>query len=165
MNKALTILAFFAFVSVSFASSSPKKTPLLRADEIYLPVGNTGKLISLMELSKIRINDFIELTGKKMNFSEKLSFKIAQKQLRSNINYDGSFKTKKFEKFLKKKGDGEGFHAGGFFLGFLLGLIGVLISYLINDDKKRNRVKWAWIGLGVWIGILLIILAAGGTVF
>ena len=63
---------------------------------------------------------------------------------------------------MKKRGDGEGFQAGGFFLGFLLGLIGVLITYLINDDQKRNRVKWAWIGFAIWIGILGVLLATGG---
>jgi hypothetical protein len=42
-------------------------------------------------------------------------------------------------------------------LGFLLGLIGVLIAYLIKDDKKRNRVKWAWLGLLAWVVIWLIV--------
>jgi uncharacterized membrane protein len=54
--------------------------------------------------------------------------------------------SKKLEKFLKKA-DGSGFHLGGFALGFLLGLIGVLIAYLLNDEKKSARVKWAWLGL------------------
>lgn len=48
-----------------------------------------------------------------------------------------------------------GFHAGGFFLGLLLGVIGVIIAYLINDEKKHNRVKWAWIGWGVWVVLLI----------
>ena len=89
-----------------------------------------------------------------MNFFDKLGFCIAQKRLRNNISYDGTFNSKKFEKLMKKRaGNGEGFQAGGFFLGFLLGLIGVLIAYLINDDNKRNRVKWAWIGLGAAVAI------------
>ncbi len=25
----------------------------------------------------------------------------------------------------------------------------VIIAYLINDEKKHNRVKWAWIGWGI----------------
>jgi hypothetical protein len=40
----------------------------------------------------------------------------------------------------------------------LVGLIGVLIAYLKNDDKKDNRVKCACIGFAVWVGILLIAL-------
>jgi len=66
---------------------------------------------------------------------------MTQKQLRKTINRDGTFNQKKAEKFLSRYADGSsGFHAGGFFLGFLLGLIGVLIAYLIKDDKKKNRV-------------------------
>ena len=58
---------------------------------------------------------------------------------------------------MARDGEGQtGFHAGGFFLGLLLGLIGVLIAYLINDDKHRNRVKWAWIGWGVIVVLVLI---------
>ena len=110
----------------------------------------------------MNVKDLQQLTGKKMKFFDKLSFKRAQKQLKNNINYDGTFNSKKIEKFIKKgRGDGEGFQAGGFFLGFLLGLIGILIAYLIKDDQKRNRVKWAWIGFGAWIAILLVLIEAG----
>ena len=42
-----------------------------------------------------------------------------------------------------------GFNPGGFALGFFAGLIGVLIAYLIKDDHKKNRTKWAWLGLGI----------------
>lgn len=162
MKKIALFSMSFILFSGLFATETVVKPPL-KASEIYLPAGKDGKLISLMELSTIKIKDFEKLTGNKMKFFDRLGFKAAQRQLRNNINYDGTFNSKKIEKFMKKKfGDGEGFQAGGFFLGFLLGLIGVLIAYLINDDQKRNRVKWAWIGLGVWVAILLIIIAAGG---
>ena len=56
-------------------------------------------------------------------------------------------------------------HLGGFALGFFIGLIGVLIAYIIEDDYKRNRVKWAWIGWGVfvvfYVALLVIILSSG----
>jgi hypothetical protein len=86
------------------------------------------------------------LTERKMNFTERISFRIAQKKLRKNIAADGTIEKKKLEKFFLKRSGETGFHVGGFALGFFLGLIGVLIAYLINDDYKRNRVKWAWIG-------------------
>lgn len=165
MKKFFLLTISFFFLAGTFATEAPGK-PLLKASEIFLPIGNTGKTISLLELSSIRIKDFEELTGTKMKFMDKVTFKGAQRQLRNNINYDGTFNSKKIERYLKKQaGEGGGFQAGGFFLGFLLGLIGVLIAYLINDDQKRNRVKWAWIGLAVWVGILLIIIAAGGAVY
>jgi hypothetical protein len=161
MRKILLFTLSVILLNGAFAAEKASKPPL-KASEIFLPVGKTGKIISLFELSTIKIKDFETLTGKKMKFFDKLTFKGAQKQLRNNINNDGSFNSKKIEKLMKKsRGDGEGFQAGGFFLGFLLGLIGVLIAYLINDDQKRNRTKWAWIGFGAWIAILLILIASG----
>jgi hypothetical protein len=91
-----------------------------------------------------------------MNLAERMSFKLAQRQLRGSINADGTVNSKKLANVVKKADGTTGFHVGGFTLGFLLGLIGVLIAYLINDDKKKNRVKWSWIGAGV--GLLLWLL-------
>lgn len=153
-----------ATVCITFASSGAftlKNPPPLKASEIYMPLGKSGELVSLLDLSRIKIKEYQELTGKKMKWVEKVAFKAAQKQLRNSINRDGSFNSKKMERYLKKSSmAADGFQAGGFFLGLLLGLIGVLIAYLIKDEQKSNRVKWAWIGWGVWLVILLIALVA-----
>jgi ABC-type phosphate/phosphonate transport system substrate-binding protein len=42
----------------------------------------------------------------------------------------------------------------------LLGLIGVLIAYLMKKDKAF--IRSAWIGWGVWVAILIAILASSG---
>ena len=31
------------------------------------------------------------------------------------------------------------------------------LSYLIDDEKQANRVKWAWIGAGVILVIFILI--------
>lgn len=166
MKKTMLLLAAITLFSFSFASTTPGKDPVLRADKIFFPVGKTGKTISLLELSEIKIKDFEKLTGKKMKFFDRLSFKAAQKKVSASIDYDGTINNKKLNKLYNKaaKGEGGGGGIGGFALGFLLGLIGVLIAYLINDDYKRNRVKWAWIGFGAWVIILIILLAVGASV-
>ncbi|HEY4108271.1 hypothetical protein [Puia sp.] len=131
----------------------------LKATEINVPLGNSGKTINLQELSTMKVADLEKMTGKKMGLLNRLEFKLAQKKLRHSINADGTINNKKLAMLAAKDGSGEtGFHAGGFFLGLLLGLIGVLIAYLINDEKKHNRVKWAWIGWGVWVVLLIAIL-------
>lgn len=164
MKKIVLFIAAFAVMASSFASVSPNssKEPVLRADKMMFPVGKTGKTISLLELSKISVKDFQTLTGRKMSFFDKMSFKIAQKKVRDNIDRDGTINNKKLQKALnaRKKGGESGFHFGGFALGFFLGLIGVLVAYLINDDYKRNRVKWAWIGLGIVVVLNIILIVA-----
>ena len=156
MKKLFTILSFLAFFSHSYGSSV-KKSPEPNATEIMISVGNSGKSISLKDLSTIKISEFEKLNGKKMKWLDKIGFKIGQHKLASSINADGTINNKTLAKQFKYDIDGEtGFHLGGFALGFFLGLIGVLIAYLIKDEKKSNRVLWAWIGFGLLVLIILI---------
>lgn len=161
MKKIVAIFLLLATFSVAYSTAAVDAKPPLKASEVYLPVGKTGQMLSVQDLSVISVKDFQNLTGKKMNLVDRMSFKIAQKKLRNSINTDGSFNKKKVEKFFNSAAEGGGgFHAGGFILGLLLGLIGVLIAYLIKDDKKKARVKWAWIGWVAWLIIYGVILLA-----
>ena len=140
--------------AISTSTVHPVKPAPPKASEILIPVA-PGKVISLQELADMKMSDFQQLRGKKMKFFDRLGFKLAQRKLRNSIAADGTVKSKKLQKLTRRDG-ATGFHLGGFALGFFVGLIGVLIAYLINDDYKSNRVKWAWIGFG--IGVLLYIL-------
>lgn len=156
MKRFLAFLTACCILTSGIASVTIEPTPK-NANEIFVPLGNSGNKISLQALSEISIKEFESVSGKKLKLIEKATFKLAQKDLRKSINPDGTINSKKLEKSLNKFADGEGgFHIGGFALGFLLGLIGVLIAYLIKDDKKSNRVKWAWLGLAAWLVIFLI---------
>jgi len=160
MKKIIALLMGLFILTGAFASVDVINPPL-KASEIFFPVGKTGQKISLLELSQISVKDFQALMGHKMDLFDRLSFKAAQKKVRNQINLDGTINGKKFEKLLTQHSGETGFHLGGFALGFLVGIIGVLIAYLIKDDYKHNRVKWAWIGWGAWVVIWLILLAAG----
>ena len=161
MRKGIILLVALIIIGGSYASVNMIE-PKLNAAELFFPVGKTGKQISLLELSRISVKDFQVLTGQKMNFFDRMGFKVAQKRVRNSINEDGTFNNKKLETFIKRDGE-TGFHLGGFALGFLLSIFGVLIAYLINDDYKQNRVKWAWIGCSLILGIGLILRAVAGT--
>jgi hypothetical protein len=161
MKKFLGVLLALSVFTSSFAVGTsvaplPVSPAKIKAGEVFIPIGKTGHTISLLDLSRIKVKDLETITGEKMKFAEKASFKLAQKQLAKSINADGTINDKKLNKLAAKSVDGSGFNLGGFALGFLLGLIGVLIAYLINDDKKAARTKWAWIGLAVWVVLLLI---------
>ena len=159
MKKVLFLFAAFAIFATSFATSGFSNLPK-KASEVYFPIGSSGKTISLMDLSTINVKDFENISGRHLKFFDRLGFKLAQKKLRHSINTDGTINNKKLNKFLDQGDHSTGFHLGGFALGFFVGLIGVLIAYLINDDYKRNRVKWAWIGFGIYVVLLIILLAA-----
>ncbi|MEI7735906.1 MAG: hypothetical protein WCI49_10590 [Ferruginibacter sp.] len=149
------VLSSFVNKSVVPSKSEVTEPVIVNAKNVYIPVG--GKVdskVSLFDLRNMKQSELEAITGRKMNFFERNSFNKAQRKLQRSINDKGEITGNKLKKAMTSATDGtEGFHIGGFALGFLVGLIGVLIAYLINDDKKRNRVKWAWIGCVAWIVI------------
>jgi len=155
----LALLIAGTTFAAGIATVAPVKPAKLHASEVLIPVGN-GKSVSLLDLSEMKVRELEAITGKKMKFADRVGFKMAQRQLRQNINADGTINNRKLNKMAAKSADGSGFHLGGFALGFLLGLIGVLIAYLINDELKRSRVKWAWLGLGIFVVLYIILIVA-----
>ena len=153
MKKAFILFLLIAVVSAGYSSTNSipvsSTNPSIKAKDVYLPIGKNGQLISLMELSEISVKDFENLSGKKMNFKDKVSFKMKQRQLKKNINYDGSFSKKRVEKYFNKAALGGAFSLSGLALGLFLSLIGVLIAYLITTGDKKGRITWAWIGAAI----------------
>ncbi|MEO6583331.1 MAG: hypothetical protein ABIO05_03350 [Ferruginibacter sp.] len=168
MKKIILLSLTLITLMVSFASSpinpSIKEPKKLYASTVMIPLGSSGKSISLMELSKISRGGLERLTGKKMNFLQRFAFRSGQNKIKKGINRKGVVTNNNLAKAFEIDGT-TGFHLGGFALGLFLFLIGVLIAYLIDDDKKRNRVKWAWIGAGTFIilGFLLFAAAYSGS--
>jgi hypothetical protein len=151
MKKAFILFLLFAVVSAAYSSTNSipvsSKNPSIKATEVYVPIGKNGQLISLMDLSEISVKDFEKLSGKKMKFKDKVSFKMKQRELKKNINYDGSFSKKRVEKYFNKAAlFGGGISLSGLALGLFLNIIGVLIAYLITSGDKKGRITWAWIG-------------------
>ena len=155
MKKVLSLFLAFALFTTSFASSG-YSILTKRATEIYLPIGQSTT-ISLMDLSVIKVKDYENLSGKHLNFFQRIAFRAGQRKLRNSIAADGTVTNEKLLKAMSNGDPSTGFNIGWFALGLILGLIGVLLSYLINGDEdvKRNRHKWAWIGWGVWVIILV----------
>jgi len=150
MKKSFLLLLSLLLFSATF-SFSVIKAPLTQASQLIVTVGKNGEKISLLEISKISVKDYQKITGRHLNFFERLSFKAAQKRFRKSINSDGTIN----QRMLGKNGFGDSFsefNLGGFLLGLFLFLPGVLIAYLIggeDEDIRRSRVKWAWYGAGV----------------
>lgn len=170
MRKFLSLAIAFSILtqcSVSAAVVAPSKpappktvAPLMASD-IRIPIGKTGKTVSLLELSNMKVDDLEHLTGEKMGWLKRMEFKLALRKLRHSIKPDGTVDRKSLARLRGGYYDDDGsFHIGGFALGFFVGLIGVLIAYLINDDYHHRRVKWAWIGFGCFAVLYLILVIA-----
>ena len=159
MKKFFLLLAAFALFTTTFAASIIRDNSK-NANNIFLPIGNNTQ-ISLMDLSKINVKDYEKISGKHLNFFQKISFKAGQKKLRHSITTDGTITNKKLLNIMSDMDATSDFNVGWFFLGFLYG-IGVLLSYIISGDKdvKKNRQKWAWIGFGSVLLIALIVILA-----
>ena len=106
MKKVLLLLISFSVTICSFAiefSASAKKDPLtLNASAIMVPIGNTGKSISLTDLSTISLKDFELAAGRKLKFGEKIKFRMMQKHLKNNLKEDGTMSIKISEKQMLK---------------------------------------------------------------
>lgn len=155
MKKIFTLFLLGLILVPSFAAF-PSSNPLPKASEIFISIGQSGQKISLQELATIKVKDYEVLAKKKLDFFEKISFKLTQKKLRKSIQSDGRIDAVKAAKFFKPDNE-SGFHIGGFLLGFFLLPLGVLIAYLMNDDNRENRIKWAWIGLGASVAVALLV--------
>ena len=154
MKKTFILFLLIAVVSSTYSSTNSipvsSTNPSIKATDVYVPIGKNGQLISLMDLSQISVKDFENLSGKKMKMMEKVNFKMKQRELKKNINYDGSFSKKRVEKYFNKAAVGGGaFSLSGLALGLFLSLIGVLIAYLITTGDKKGRITWAWIGAAI----------------
>ncbi|MCO6498406.1 MAG: hypothetical protein J5I50_12180 [Chitinophagaceae bacterium] len=159
MKKISLILMVLLFGSFSFASMVTPVTTAPRASDIYLPLGNNTQ-VSLKDFSVMTVKEYEEVTGKHLNLFKKIELKIIQKKIRKSIAKDGTFKNDKLLSAMSLDDPSQGFHLGGFALGFLIGPIGVLIAYLIGNNSAvdTNRRKWAWIGLAGAVVLWLLFL-------
>src|ERR1700750_2951297 len=100
MKKILFLFVAFALAqAVGAAYIASEK---VKASDLMIPIGNTGKSISMQDLSTISVKDFEQMTGKKLSSVDRAMFKAAQKKVRHSIDKDGNVNNKKIEKFYKK---------------------------------------------------------------
>ena len=144
MKKIVVLLAAILIRACVFAATGPPN-----ANEIFIPIADNGQQISLLALSQISIRHFELVTGKKMGIGGKIFFKITQNKLRHLINDDGTINVNRSDIITEAFRADTGAALGGFALGFWGSIIGVLIAYSIEDNKKRKRVTWAWVGFSL----------------
>jgi hypothetical protein len=168
MRKILASLIAISFVASSFASglySVPaSKNPVTKASEVVFPIGKNGAKISLMDLSQMSIKDWESISGQKMKLSQKIGFKLMQKQLRSSINADGTINQKKLEKMHQhtktKKADDK---TRGYLRLWLILLGAAIIFSILGIFVPFLWILSAVAGLGAAIFFILWIISMSGA--
>ncbi len=100
-----------------------------------------------INLATFKVKDYELMTGKKMHLKEKIAFFFAKRALaRASKTVDADILQNKVRM------DTDDFNIGGFLLGLVFGLLGVLIALLFGN----NAFKWALRGFLVWLVLLLL---------
>jgi hypothetical protein len=143
MRFSLLAMALLIFISPSSALVAPLAKPATPGAE------NALSKMSVEEFLSLTPKKFRQLTGEKLSIPQKISLKIAQKRVKQAIKNKEAVD----ETIMATAIDTSDFNIGGFILGLLLSVVGVLIAYLIGDSTV---IKWAWIGFGIFLIIFLL---------
>lgn len=136
MKKIVITFLLFAFVSSTEATTIiPGRNPL--ASDMMIPLMGTSYSISLAAFVKLTPRDYKNITGKNLNFFDKIKLKISQRYGKKFIQKDGTIDAVKIQ---KKFGffDKWQWHWGGFALGFFL-ILGPIIALFFKDEYKWDR--------------------------
>ena len=140
----------FALVIFNLSSSAvtlPSTEPVPPKSESTVAAPLAG--MSVDDFLSLTPKKYKELTGEKLSITQKISLKLAQKKIKRALKNNEKIDSETMANAV----DTSDFNIGGFVLGLLLSVIGVLIAYLIGDT---NVIKWAWIGFGVFLVIFLL---------
>jgi hypothetical protein len=147
LRFSMLAFAVMIFNVPSSALTVPSAMPVLPKAEsaVAAPFAN----MNVEEFLALTPKKYKELTGEKLSLTQKISLKLAQKKIRKALKNNESVDSITMANAV----DTSDFNIGGFVLGLLLSVVGVLIAYLIGDTSV---IKWAWIGFGVFLVIFLL---------
>ncbi|MGH2566047.1 MAG: hypothetical protein ACRDE5_16130, partial [Ginsengibacter sp.] len=111
-----------------------------------------GDYLKASTFVKMSAREFAAVTGKKLNFFQKIYFKIIKARVRHDLKKTPDLL---MAAYIDQKTGKFKFDPLWFVIGTFIGPIGVLLSYYSHQQKngpnKKNRTTSAWIGFGLWI--------------
>ncbi len=118
------------------------------------------------EFVKLSAKDFGELTGKKLNFFQRLSFGITKLRVKHDLKKNPDLQLTDYNKSSKGSfnflwfilglaGPIIGLLTGSLLLFILLAVAPVAIAYATRQDKVK--IKSVWIGFGISLSLILIL--------
>ena len=138
-------LMIFNFPTSALSIPSTEPVPPKSENTVAAPFSD----MTVKDFLALTPKKYKELTGEKLSLTQRISLKMAQKKIRKAIKNNESVDSATMANAF----DSSDFNIGGFVLGLLLSVVGVLIAYLIGDTTV---IKWAWIGFGVFLVIFLL---------
>ena len=140
MKRLFTILALCFGILMSTNSFAAVVEPANSQQET---VAQKSPSITIEDIKTLSAKEIEEKIGQKLNWKQKLAIKLTKNKLA------------KADKAEDKPAEISGGFGIGLLLGFVLGLIGVLLAYVVFKDKKT--IKGSWLGL-VAVLVLIILL-------
>jgi hypothetical protein len=146
LRFSLLALVMMIFNLSTSALTIPSTEPVPKSDNT---VATPFSGMTVQDFLALTPKKYKELTGEKLSLTQKIALKMAQRKMKKAIKNNEKVDVAAMAGGL----DTSDFNIGGFVLGLLLNVIGVLIAYLIGDT---NVIKWAWIGFAVFLVIFLL---------
>jgi hypothetical protein len=146
MKRLFTVLALCFGILISTNSFAAVVEPANSQQET---VTQKSPSITIEDIKTLSAKEIEEKIGQKLNWKQKLAIKLTKNKLA------------KADKAEDKPAEISGGFGIGLLLGFVLGLIGVLLAYVVFKDKQT--IKGSWIGFAavlVLIILLTVVLAA-----
>lgn len=169
MKRIFTLAVALSLVVTSFSAGTtaivlPKKSPAPNANQIFIAAGKNGEKVSLMDLSSMKVKDYESLTGKKMNLTNKLAFKIIQRKLRNNIDANGNINTKMLAKATLKAKKATSDKTHKYLMLWLILLGAAIVLGIIGWAVPFFWILSSLAGLGALIFFILWLLSMSGNI-
>lgn len=142
----VTIFALnFIFLTAFASSTFPLSSITEPASNSSLPKKDQIRIAQMRQFISMTPEEYGKLSGHKLNFLEKFTFKISQNRMKKMLKRydygDGPNTLSKISWLIK---------------GLLLGPIALILGYIFLKDDDRELIKWIWFGFA---GFSIIVVA------
>jgi hypothetical protein len=159
MKKYLLSLLLLCFFHLALKASAvlPEKTSQPSPEDVWIPLMNSGKSISLEDFPELTRTSYKQLTGKNLNLGRRIDLAISKHFMKKMLRKDGSVNVEK----MKKRGffGTWQWHWGGFALGLFLSFLGPIVALFFNDDYKWDRF-WTAMHTAVYVALIITVIIA-----
>ena len=153
LKQRLVYLSAFIILNISAHASQPGHAALKMDSAQSLrdpvPPKQAEQIIKMKWFVKMTTEEYGKLRGKKLNFLERISFKMSQHRMKKMLQQYDYGEPSIFQKI------------SWLLKGLILGPIALLLVYLFANDEEQELIQWTWFGFAgwvVWVGILVYLL-------